>query len=196
MGQRRRRRIRMDGIMCILVGSTAALSLAVDTSNLCLSPLGMGSLGLIIRVPAITNLMDITISGLPVGGMAGGTMELAPTRLTEATNPGLLETGLILVEITTVLLVEITTTPTIFLVKIITSISAEITVGANPGEAGNITSGRNSSLSYLTETNLVDCDIIMVFCISNTASYSIKIDRRLVRPGGQLDLTSLNSSYC
>lgn len=182
MGQRRRR-IRVDGTMYILVGLTAALSLAVDTSNLCLSPLGMGSLGLITRVLAITNLVDITISGLPVGGMAGGTMELAPTHLTEAINPGLLKTGLILVEITTI--------PTIFLVKVITFISAEITIGANPDEAGNITSSRNSSLSYLIETNLVDCNIIMVFWISNTASYSIKIDRRSVKHGGQLDLTSL-----
>lgn len=104
------------------MGSTAALSLVVDTNNLCLSPLGMGSLGLIIRVLAIINLVDITINGLLVGGIARETMGLAPTCLIEATNPGLLETGLSLVEITPVLLVGITAIPTIFLVEITTSI--------------------------------------------------------------------------
>jgi hypothetical protein len=140
----------------------------------------MGSLGLIIRVPAITNLVDITISGLLVGGMARGTMGLTPTRLIEATNPGLLETGLSLVEMTTittrisveitiVVLVEITTIPTIFLVETTTPISVEITIGGDPGEASNnIASGRNSSLSCLTETNLINHDIAMA------------LDRRLV----------------
>lgn len=182
--EEKRRRKGVGGIVCISMGPTVALSPVVDINLTDTTPThslsNMGSLGLIVRVSAIITLVGITTSGLLVGRIVGKIMGLAPTCLAEAINSSLTRMGLGLVEMIVVILVEIiilsveitTIIPisveiaitTTILVGIATpTVPAEITIGGDPGEANNVTSGRNSPLSCLMETNLVNYDITVAF---------------------------------